>query len=74
MRNFCLIVMLSGLAGCFAAPELPEEPAFEPEPVPLFEPDNIGPWCGYAPRVGLNPDTDPATKKEIEDLAAARGC
>ena len=73
MRNLCLILMVTGMAAC-VKPELPEEPAFEPEPVPLFEPDNIGPWCGYATRVGLNPDTDPAKKAEIEALANARGC
>lgn len=74
MRYLCLIGMLAGLAACVKAPELPPEPAFEPEPVPLFEPDNIGPWCGYATRVGLNPETDPVKKAEIEALAQARGC
>ncbi|MEO1556179.1 MAG: hypothetical protein AAFS01_07085 [Pseudomonadota bacterium] len=73
MRIFCVMLSLVGLAGCFA-PQVPAEPEFEPEPVPLFEPDNPGPWCGYATRVGLNPETPPTEKDAIGALASERGC
>lgn len=73
MRFFCLVLLLVGLASC-AAVELPAEPEFEPEPVPLFEPDNIGPWCGYAARLVANPNADPSQKKSVEELARQRGC
>ena len=73
MRLFVLLSVLVGLAACAAAP-IPLEPEPEPEPVPLFEPDNIGPWCGYATRLVLNPETDPAQKEAVESLARQRGC
>ncbi|MEO9572994.1 MAG: hypothetical protein ABJ263_10930 [Tateyamaria sp.] len=73
MRNFCVMLSIVGLTGCLAPP-VPEEPEFEPEPVPLYEPENPGPWCGYATRIGLNPDTPASEKEAIEALAAERGC
>lgn len=73
MRLCCLVLLLVGLASC-AAVELPSEPEFEPEPIPMFEPDNIGPWCGYASRLLANPDADPSQKTAIEQLVRDRGC
>ncbi|MEX0310642.1 MAG: hypothetical protein AB3N17_10400 [Tateyamaria sp.] len=73
MRLLSMMTLLVGLAACFG-PQLPPEPEPEPEPVPLFEPDNIGPWCGYATRLILNPETDAAQKSSVESLAKQRGC
>ncbi|MFL4470130.1 hypothetical protein ACERZ8_09705 [Tateyamaria armeniaca] len=73
MRFFCLVFLLAGLASCGAVPP-PAEPEFEPEPIPQFEPDNIGPWCGYAARVLANPDAEPAQKTAVDALARERGC
>ena len=73
MRLFFVMAMCVGLAACFG-PQVPPEPEPEPEPVPLFEPDNIGPWCGYAMRKVLNPETDVAQKQSLESLAQQRGC
>lgn len=73
MRLICLASLLFGLASC-ASVELPAAPEPEPEPVPLFEPDNIGPWCGYAARLIANPNSDPSLKKTVEELVRSRGC
>lgn len=73
MRSFYVTFLLVGLASCGAV-EVPAEPEFEPEPIPQFEPDNIGPWCGFASRAIANPDTDPSRKVALEELARDRGC
>lgn len=73
MRLICLVLLLGGLAAC-AAPVAPPEPKPEPPSIPLFEASNPGPWCGYALRLGLNPDADPAQKASVEALAKQRGC
>ena len=73
MRLVVMVLMLGGLAACLA-PEAPPEPKPEPPAIPLFEADNPGPWCGYATRLALNPDADPAQKSAVEALAKERGC
>ncbi|WP_299147794.1 hypothetical protein [uncultured Tateyamaria sp.] len=74
MRFFCLAFLCLGLTACVAGVELPAGPAPEPEPVPLFEPDNPGAWCGYANRLIANPNADPDLKANVQTLAQQRGC
>lgn len=73
MRAIWMLAML-GTVGACAAVEAPPEPEPEPVAIPLFEPDNIGPWCGYATRLLANPDVEPARKSATEALARERGC
>lgn len=73
MRLVFAVLLLGGLTAC-AAVEAPPEPKPEPPSIPLFEPDNTGPWCGYAARLAANPDADPAQKASVAALASDRGC